>query len=139
MKNLIKTALLLVVAVAMCACSGGNTPSAVAEKAMKCIIDEDYEGYVDLIYMNEKAEMDKEKLDEQKKQYAAMLKEKMTKSAEKRGKKMKSAKAQSEEISENGEKATVTMLVKYDNDTEETDDIKLRKDKTGNWRIDAGK
>lgn len=52
---------------------------------------------------------------------------------------MKSAKAQSEEISENGEKATVTMLVKYDNDNEETDDIKLRKDKTGNWRIDAGK
>lgn len=84
MKNLIKIALLLVVAVAMCACSGGNTPSGVAEKAMKCIIDEDYEGYVDLIYMNEKAEMDKEKLDEQKKQYAAMLKEKMTKSAEKR-------------------------------------------------------
>lgn len=139
MKRLFKVAFLFIVVMAMCACGGGNTPSAVAEKAMDCFVDEDYEGYVDLIYIKNEDTRDKEKLEQDKKQYVAMLKEKVTKSAEKSGKKPKSAKAVSEEISEDGEKATVEMKITYDDGTEDTNKMKMCKDKNGNWRVDAGK
>lgn len=139
MKQLIKMCLLFAVAMAMFACTGGNTPSAVAEKSVKCIINDDYEGYVDMMYFDAKITADKEQFEQQKKQWAAMLKEKVTKSMEKNGKKMKSGKAVSEEISEDGDRATVVMTVKYDDGTEATDNVKLRKDKDGNWKLDAGK
>lgn len=139
MRNVIKSLLLLVMTAMMVACGSSNTPSAVAEKATKCIIDKDFEGYVDMVYISDKNGTDAEKVETQKKQYAAMLEEKVTKGAEKDGKYMKSAKAVSEEISEDGKTATVKLDVKYDDGSEETTSMKLRTDDEGNWKVDSGK
>lgn len=139
MRKIIRMGFMLAVTMVLFACGNANTPSAASEKAAKCLIDEDYEGYVDMLFITEKADTDKAKLEEQKAQYAAALKDKMAKSIEKEGKKMTSAKAVSEELSEDGEKATVTMNIKYDDGSEKTDTTKLRKDKDGNWKLDIGK
>ena len=43
----------LVVALTLWSCGPANTPSAVAEEACKCLQNEDYEGYVELMDLKE--------------------------------------------------------------------------------------
>ena len=69
---------------------------------------------------------------------AAMLKEKASKEFEKKDG-LKSYETLSEEISEDGNTAKVKMKFIYGNGTEDTDNIKLRKDDDGNWKIDMSK
>lgn len=128
---------MLVVTLALFACGGSNTPKDVAEKAVKCMQKGDYEGYVDLMYLNEKEGEDAEKQKEQKEQFVALVKEKGSKSIEERGG-IKSYEVVSEEIDEDGEKAVVKMKVVY-GDGERNETFKLRKDDDGNWKIDPGK
>ena len=49
MKKLFFSMFVAVVTLTLWSCGNANTPSAVAEKAVKCIQKADYEGYVDLM------------------------------------------------------------------------------------------
>ena len=94
---------------------------------------EDYEGYVDLLLLKEtkNQESDKEQL-------VAMLREKGTKTMEKK-QGIKSYKVESEEISEDGNSATVKMKMVYGDGSEDTQDLKLVKNDDGDWRLTMGK
>lgn len=125
------------IALFIASCSGGNSPKVVAEKSMKCLVDKDFEGYVDLIYFSDK-DMESADFQESKKQLAALIKDKGEKSISKKDN-IKSFETISEEIAEDGNTANVKMKVVYGNGEEEANDIKMRKDKDGNWKIDMGK
>lgn len=135
MKNMMKTATMLVMALAMYACGGSNSPKDVAEKSVKCLQKADYEGYVDLIYLED---MEGEEMNKAKQEFAGMLKEKASKSIEKE-EGIKSYEVLSEEIAEDGNKATVKMKITYGNGKEKNETIKLRKDDKDNWKLDIGK
>lgn len=120
-------------ALVMMSCSGGNTPSAVAEKTMKCIIDKDYEGFADQMYIPSENE-DSIKL--VKNLIVTGMKMSMDKMlAEKKG--LKECKATSEKIE--GDNAIVKMKMTYGDGTSDESDMKLTKDKKGNWKMDLNK
>ena len=52
---------LLVLVLTACGKHQPNTPEGVATAAMNCIIDKDYEGYVDLMYFKDGKELSKER------------------------------------------------------------------------------
>ena len=117
------------------ACGGGNTPTKVAEQAVKCMQDKDYEGFVDLMYVENEEGRD---IEGEKKMVAGMLQTKAESAlGEKQG--IQSYEVTSEEISEDGETAKVGMKVVYANGEEDDETLKLRKDADENWRIDIGK
>ena len=122
-----------VVAFTLWSCGPANTPSAVAEKACKCVQNEDYEGYVELMDLKETKNQESEK-----EQFVAMLREKGTKTMEKK-QGIKSYNVESEEISEDGKSATVNMKVVYGDGSEDTNKIKLVKNDKGEWKISFGK
>lgn len=115
------------------ACGSSNTPTAVAEKATECIMNDDFEGFADLMYFTKSDKVD---VKEQKEQFAALLKEKAAKN-EKR-EKITSYETISEEIAEDGQTAVVKMKRTY-GDKEKTEEMKMRKDEDGNWKVDLGK
>lgn len=119
----------------MAACSG-DSPKSVVEKSIKCLADKDYKGYVDLIYIDEDKNTPEE-VEESKKQIAELLEAKLPMAISKTGE-IKSYKAVSEEVSEDGKTATVKVSITYEKDgkeTEKTEDFKVEKDKSGNWKI----
>ena len=122
-----------VVAFTLWSCGPANTPSAVAEEACKCVQNADYEGYVELMDLKETKNQESEK-----EQFVAMLREKGTKTMEKK-QGIKSYKVESEEISEDGKSATVNMKVVYGDGSEDTSKIKLVKNDKGEWKISFGK
>lgn len=133
MKKLFISMFVAVVAFTLWSCGPANTPSAVAEKACKCVQNEDYEGYVELMDLKETKNQESEK-----QQFVAMLREKGTKTMEKK-QGIKSYKVESEEISEDGKSATVNMKVVYGDGSEDTSKIKLVKNDKGEWKISFGK
>lgn len=133
MKKLFISMFVAVVAFTLWSCGPANTPSAVAEKACKCVQNEDYEGYVELMDLKETKNQESEK-----QQFVAMLREKGTKTMEKK-QGIKSYKVESEEISEDGNSATVNMKVVYGDGSEDTSKIKLVKNDKGEWKISFGK
>ena len=133
MKKLLISMFVAVVALTLWSCGSANTPSAVAEKAVKCMQKADYEGYVDLMDLKKSDGKDVEK-----EQLAALLREKGTKTMEKK-QGIKSYKVESEEISEDGKSATVNMKVVYGDGSEDTNKIKLVKNDKGEWKVSLGK
>lgn len=133
MKKLFISMFVAVVAFTLWSCGPANTPSAVAEEACKCVQNEDYEGYVELMDLKETKNQESEK-----QQFVAMLREKGTKTMEKK-QGIKSYKVESEEISEDGNSATVNMKVVYGDGSEDTSKIKLVKNDKGEWKISFGK
>lgn len=133
MKKLFISMFVAVVAFTLWSCGPANTPSAVAEKACKCVQNEDYEGYVELMDLKETKNQESEK-----QQFVAMLREKGTKTMEKK-QGIKSYNVESEEISEDGKSATVNMKVVYGDGSEDTNKIKLVKNDKGEWKISFGK
>ena len=133
MKKLFISMFVAVVAFTLWSCGPANTPSAVAEKACKCVQNEDYEGYVELMDLKETKNQESEK-----EQFVAMLREKGTKTMEKK-QGIKSYKVESEEISEDGKSAIVKMKVVYGDGSEDTNKIKLVKNDKGEWKISFGK
>lgn len=126
----------MLMTILLVACTG-NTPTKVAEQSVKCLIDKDYEGYVDLMYFNEKETSDKNFKDG-KQQLAALLKDKVEEEYSKK-KGIKSFETIKEEISDDKKTANVKIRITYGNGTNEDTDIKLRKDTDGNWKLDWGK
>lgn len=133
MKKLFISMFVAVVAFTLWSCGPANTPSAVAEEACKCVQNADYEGYVELMDLKETKNQESEK-----EQFVAMLREKGTKTMEKK-QGIKSYKVESEEISEDGKSATVNMKVVYGDGSEDTNKIKLVKNDKGEWKISFGK
>ena len=133
MKKLFISMFVAVVAFTLWSCGPANTPSAVAEKACKCVQNEDYEGYVELMDLKETKNQESEK-----EQFVAMLREKGTKTMEKK-QGIKSYNVESEEISEDGKSATVNMKVVYGDGSEDTNKIKLVKNDKGEWKVSLGK
>ena len=133
MKKLFISMFVAVVAFTLWSCGPANTPSAVAEEACKCVQNEDYEGYVELMDLKETKNQESEK-----EQFVAMLREKGTKTMEKK-QGLKSYEVLSEEISEDGKSATVKMKVVYGDGSEDTNKIKLVKNDKGEWKVSLGK
>ena len=133
MKKLFISMFVAVVAFTLWSCGPANTPSAVAEEACKCVQNADYEGYVELMDLKETKNQESEK-----EQFVAMLREKGTKTMEKK-QGIKSYKVESEEISEDGKSATVNMKVVYGDGSEDTSKIKLVKNDMGEWKVSLGK
>ena len=133
MKKLFISMFVAVVAFTLWSCGPANTPSAVAEEACKCVQNEDYEGYVELMDLKETKNQESEK-----EQFVAMLREKGTKTMEKK-QGLKSYEVLSEEISEDGKSATVKMKMVYGDGSEDTNKIKLVKNDKGEWKVSLGK
>lgn len=134
MKKLSVLISLAIIVLALAGCSK-NTPTAVAEKSMQCIIDKDFEGYTSMIYLEPK---EGEDMENNRRMIASMLQSKYESTVKKKGA-LKSFEAIGEEISEDGNNAIVKMKIVYDNGKEDEDNIKLIKDEKGEWKIDAGK
>lgn len=112
----------LTLVLAMCACGGGKTPSAVAEKAITCLQNNDAVGYVDLAYIPDEA-TNKE---DQKAGLVDLVQKKVLKSLEEKGG-IKSFEIVKEEISEDGNSAVVTTKFEYGNGETKESDMKLVK------------
>ena len=133
MKKLFISMFVAVVALTLWSCGPANTPSAVAEEACKCLQNEDYEGYVELLDLKETKNQESDK-----EQFVAMLREKGTKTMEKK-QGIKSYEVLSEEISEDGKSANVKMKIVYGNGDEDTQKMKLVKNDDGDWKLTMGK
>ena len=133
MKKIFISMFVAVVALTLWSCGSANTPSAVAEKAAKCIQNADYEGYVDLLDLKKSDGNDSEK-----EQLVALLREKGTKAMEKK-QGLKSYEVLSEQISEDGKSATVELKMVYGDGSEDTQKMKLVKNDNGDWKLTMGK
>ena len=71
MKKLLLFSVVGLLVLVLSACSSDNTPEGVTTKAIQCIIDKDYQGYIDLMFFR------KEQTDHDKQQLAALVQDKM--------------------------------------------------------------
>lgn len=114
-------------------CSSTSTPEGTVKKAMKCLQNKDYEGYVDLIKFKTD---DPDKLKAQKAQIVSILQDKGTKDFEAKGGikdyEIKPAKIE-------GDKAEVETIITYGNGDTKKQEFKLVKNEDGNWNLEAGK
>ena len=120
----------LILTLVMTSCNS-NTPTKVAEKSIACIQKGDYEGYVDLIYQKKEEGKDKKEIEDEKQKLLYVF-DYMTE------------RCFFIELSEiitckDGKNAIVKMKMVMGDGSETTDDIKLRKDEDGNWKLDIGK
>lgn len=134
MRKLIIFLSIVVTAVLISSCSS-NSPKAVAEKSMKCLMDKDYKGYVDLVYFNESKEKP-ESIQRNKDALIAILGDKYDELSEKK-QGIKDYKVLSEEVKDST--AMVKMEVSYGNGEKEDESVKMKKDKNGDWKIDFDK
>ena len=130
MKKVLTLATVCLFVLALCSCGSSNTPEEVTTKAIKCLIDKDYDDYVDMMYFK------KEKSNEDMKQIVALVKDKMDKELEqKQG--IKEYKVGTPTIEDN--KAVVPYTLTYGNGDTKEDNMKLVKTDDGKWMIDSGK
>lgn len=139
MKKILSVTVLVMALAMLVACGGGNTPSSVVEKSMKCLQDKDYEGYVDLLYIDVKEGEDPEV---QRNAVSSMIASKADQTlAKKQG--IKSYEILSEEVTpaeENKpETAVVKVKIEYGDASTKEETVKLKKDDAGDWKIDMGK
>ena len=59
MKKVLSLAVVCLFVLTLCSCGSSNTPEAVTTKAIKCIIDKDYDGYVNLMYFKKEKDRDR--------------------------------------------------------------------------------
>jgi len=129
MKKLFSLAAVALFVLTLCSCSGAQTPEDVTTKAIECIIDKDYKGYVDM--MNFKKEKDAEQMQ----QIVALVQDKMDKEMEKK-QGISDFKVGTAEVNE--DKAVVPYTITYGNGEVKEDQMKLVKTEKG-WMIDSGK
>ncbi len=114
---------------------GGNTPSAVAEKAYGYMKDGEYAKCVELMYSDTE---NSEEYEAGAKMMEGMLQASYEKAKAKNGG-IKSYEVVSEELSEDGEEAVVNMKVTYEDGSVDDEDMKLKKNKDGDWKLYLGK
>ena len=130
MKKLLSIAAVCLFVLTLCSCSSTDTPEGVTTKAIKCIVDKDYKGYVDLMYFK------KEKTDEEKQQLVALIQDKMNKEVEKK-EGIKDFNVGTPSVEENT--AIVPYTINYGNGDTKEETMKLIKTEDGKWLIDSGK
>lgn len=135
MKKFVGFITLLFGALFLAACSS-STPSDVTKKAYGYIQDENYESFVDLLYVAPGE--DAEKTKKEKESLVYLMKGLSGQDSDKKDK-VKSYEVISEEIDETGEEAIVKMKVVYENGKEKEEKTKLKKDEDGNWKIQLSK
>lgn len=132
MKKLLFFAVLAVCGLMFVSC-GKETPGKVQEKALKCIQQKDWDGYLALVKF--KDQEDPEKAEKVKNGFRQILESKMTDQLEKK-EGIKDIKILEETI--DGEQAKVKYSVEYGNgEVVEKDQDMVLVD--GKWMIDAGK
>lgn len=139
MRKILSLSLFVVAMALLVACGGGNSPSSVVEKSMKCLQDKDYDGYVDLLYIEVKEGEDPEV---QRNAVGSMVASKADQTlAKKQG--IKSYEVLSEEVvpaeEDKPETAVVKVKVDYGDGSSKEESVKLKKDQAGDWKIDMGK
>ena len=130
MKKVLSLVAVCLFVLALCSCGSSNTPEAVATKAIKCVMEKDYDGYVDLMHFK------KEKSNEDMKQIVALVKDKMDKEMDQK-KGIKDYEVGTPTIEDN--KAVVPYTLIYGNGDTKEDNMKLVKTEDGKWMIDSGK
>lgn len=136
MKKMLYVFVAVVAMVTMWSCSGANSnPTSVAEAAIKCVKNKDYESYVDLIYIKERKGTSVEK---QKQELHALLAEKGDKTIDKK-QGIQSWEILGEEIAEDGNTAKVKVKIIYGDGTSDNQTIKTCKTEDGSWMLDLGK
>lgn len=140
MKKVLSIIAIVTFAAIMAGCGSKNTPTGVVEKSMQCLIDKDYEGYVDLMITDGSSvsEEEKAKYDEMRQGLVGLVESKMGKTVDSKGG-IKGFEVLSEELDEAGEKGTVKVKVTYGDDSEDEQNIKVRKTEQGQWLLDNGK
>lgn len=122
-------------ALIMASCSN-NSPEGVVKDTMKCYQNNDYKGMIDNMDFSSQ-NIEPEKVEEAKKQMAAIMEEKFPKAMELKGK-LKEFKIVNVEMGEDGNTATVEVEETWEKDGDsknETEKIRLSKDKDGNWKL----
>lgn len=114
----------------MSACSS-NTPSAVVEKGLNCVLSGDYKGYVDLMQLTDGN--DPQATEEAKKEFAEMIEKQASNQIDKE--KLKSYEILKEEFSKTGTYARVTLKEVYMTGDEHETALYLVKNKKGQWEI----
>jgi hypothetical protein len=130
MKKLLSFVMLAVMAVMLTGC-GKSEPRRVAEKALDCVINQDYRGYFDCVYFTADQQ-------QQKEAFISMIDEKVKKAKEKGEDKDKlpvSYEFVSEQINDAEGTATEVFNIKYGSGKTEQDDVNLKKEEDGNWYI----
>lgn len=130
MKKIAMTLALFCALFMMAACSS-NTPTAVAEKALKGLIAGDVRAYTSVLIFEEDAEPEEEK--EAQEDFAKMMEKELAKKDKED--KMAEVTMIKEELSKTGTYAKVTYNEKLGNGKEAEHSIYLIKDKEGAWRI----
>ncbi len=120
------------------ACGGSadtNTPDAAVKAAIECVQNGDYEGYLELMQLEEK---DGKSVDERRKELLPLLEAKLKEDLEKK-EGIKSYEIVETTIAEDGKTAKVKSVIVYGNGKEKKDTHKLVLTDDGKWLIDAGK
>lgn len=130
MKTIFKSLGVVVVLLCLSACSS-NTPSAVVEKALDCMVSEDYRGYVDLMQLTDGDNPQAE--EETKKEFAEMIEKQAAKQSDKE--KLKSYEILKEEFSKTGTYARVTFKEVYMTGDENEASLYLVKNNDEKWEI----
>lgn len=137
MKNVIRLFALACVMM-LAACGSSNTPTATAEKAVECLKSQNFDGFVDMLYV----EADKrgtEEYQKGKEEMAAMLKDKYQQSMESGKGGISDYEVLSEEVDEEAGTAVVKLKTTYGDGSTNENSMKLKKDEEGNWRVVLGK
>lgn len=128
---LITAILLTTVAVS---CNSDNTPTAVADKSVKCLQKGDYEAYSKLMYYDDT--LSSNELKTQQETTAALLKGKYEESVKDKGK-ITGYRMLSEEVADSN--AVVKMRIGYEKADSADESISLRLNHDGKWRLTLSK
>lgn len=115
--------------IGLCGCGPSNTPGDVAEAAAKAVISNDFDKFVDYVYVKEGTSDEEEK--QGKEQLSAMLKAK-TGSEES---KYTDCKVLSCDLNDEGDKAKVEVEFTLKDGSTKTDKMPVRKGKDGKWGV----
>ena len=115
--------------IGLCGCGPSNTPEDIAEAAAKAVISNDYDKFVDYIYVKEGTSDEDEK--QGKERLSAMLK------AKKGSKESKytDCKVISCDLNDEGDKAKVEVEYTLKDGSTKTDKMSVRKGKDGKWGV----
>lgn len=131
MKNLFRLMAMTIVVLAMSACSKSSTPEGAANAFLKSYQKGDYVALVDQMYFSKPVS------DEDKAQFAELLKGKVGPEVEKKNG-IASYDIDEAVIAEDGQSAKVNYTLHFGDGSESKDDVKLILVE-GKWMLDAGK
>ena len=130
MKKLLSVVMACLVAAVFMGCSS-NSPRSVAEEAMKCVQKGDVRGYMDLVYLSEKDQAQKEA-------FIQMVEEKAEKNPDE-AKKVTGYKFVEESIDEEAGTASEVFDVTYEDGETKQTTIDMMRDDDGKWWVKMSK